>query len=340
MTLQNLDKIGISVVIVTYNGSNRIIPTLEHLVAQKNINFPWEILLVDNNSTDNIIDITRDFFLGKSAPPNYRIVKEPTPGTMHARRKGIEEAQYRYLLYCDDDNWLNENYVKTAFEIIKNDENIAALGGIGVMEYEEGFTPPEWFKPYERNYGCTAQGKTDGDTTNDKGCLYTAGGLLDRKWLNKLYSLGFISSLIGRDGKSLAAGEDTELTFALKLIGGKLHYSSQMHFKHFMPKERINWEYLKKLWNAFGYSDYIISCYLNHFHKKPMRSFLIELLHTLKDWRYLYFKAKKENAKEGDEIYLSIERIKGKLNALLFARQQIFKSKSTLETILKNSNNE
>lgn len=337
MRLKNLDKIGISIVIVTYNGSNRIIPTLEHLSAQKNIDFAWEILVVDNNSTDNTTDITREFFLDKSSPPNYRIITEPTPGTMHARKKGIEEAHYRYILYCDDDNWLNESYVKTAFEIIRESEDIAAVGGIGIMEYEEGFTPPEWFKPYERNYGCKAQGKTDGDTTNDKGCLYTAGGLLDRKWLDKLYSLGFTSSLTGRDGKSLAAGEDTELTFALKLIGGKLYYSSKMHFKHFMPKQRISWDYLKRLWYSFGSADYTISSYPNYFNKRRTKFFFLELLEEFGTLLSLYIKLKLRSGKEGDRIYLDIERTKGKLHSMLYARKQFLKSQSMVKFLLKNN---
>ncbi|HRN94077.1 MAG TPA: glycosyltransferase [Chitinophagales bacterium] len=339
MPLKNIDKIGVSVVIVTYNGVERLKPTIEHLINQKDISFEWEVLLVDNNSTDGTADFVKKLWDTQASSCKLRIVSEPKPGQSAARERGIKESNYQYLLFCDDDNWLNENYVKAAFEIINSAENIAAVGGIGIMEYEQDFTPPTWLKPFERSYGTTAQGIEDGDTTNWKGCLYTAGTILNRKWIGKLYNLGFSSSLKGRIGTSLTGGEDIELTYALKLIGGKLFYSSKMHFKHFMPKQRITWDYLKRLWNSFGYSDYIISCYPNYFHKKTTKTFIVELLHTIRDWRYLYFKAKRENAQEGDKILLDIERLKGKLNALLFARQQFLKSQNTLETLLKNSRN-
>ena len=87
----------------------------------------------------------------------------------------------------------------------------------------------------------------------------------NKTFSNKLYNSGFKSALQGRDGKTLVAGEDTELTYALRLIGGKLYYNSEMQFKHYMPKSRINWIYLKQLNQAFGYSGYIVLPYEYYF---------------------------------------------------------------------------
>jgi glycosyltransferase involved in cell wall biosynthesis len=314
----NLNSQGVSVVIVTYNGSRRIMPTIKHLLEQKDIDFPWEVLIVDNNSSDNTASIATELWNSTKVPCELRIIKEERPGTMYARRKGIEEARYRYLLYCDDDNWFHDLYVKTAFDIISSNNEIAAVGGMGVMEYEEGFTPPSWIKNFEKNYGTTPQGKVDGDTTYSKGTLYTAGAIIDRVWLNKLYQMGFKSSLKGRDGKSLLAGEDTELCFALKLIGGKLYYSSKMHFKHFMPSERIQWEYLKKLWRSFGYSDFIISPYSDFFQLRKLPSINKRRVQRLRELGVLYLKIHTKKEIEGDIEFLTFERLKGEINALFF----------------------
>jgi len=268
---------GVSVVIVTYNGIKRLLPTLTHLAKQKNIDFDVEIILVDNNSSDGTSEKAQQLWDELKSPFILRIVSEKQPGTMYARKRGINESKYRYMLYCDDDNWLCEDYVSTAYSTIVKDSQIAAVGGKGIMEYEAGFDVPHWMKEYEHNFGTGAQGEKDGDTTNDKGCLYTAGAIIDLKWLDKLYELGFSSSLKGRDGKTLVAGEDTELMYALRLIGGKLYYSSKMTFKHYMPSTRINWEYLKKLWLGFGIADIIISPYAHFFNhtKAPSQFFLI-----------------------------------------------------------------
>lgn len=338
--LLHLDRVGVSVVIVTYNGREKIMPTLMHLAKQKGIDFEWEVLLIDNNSTDNTAQIALEFCETNHKPFTLRILKEQKPGTMYARHKGMLECKYRYMLYCDDDNWLNDLYVKTAFDIISQDSGIAAVGGLGIIEYEQGFTPPNWMvETYERSFGTGSQGENDGDITHLKGSLYTAGAIFDRLWLDKLYSLGYTSSLKGRDGKSLVAGEDTELTLALKLIGGKLYYSSQMHFKHLMPKERIKWTYLKHLWNGFGYSNYIVSPYKNIFEPTGRIGFFKRFLGTLKRLVVLYYKSIFKTVVEGNKVLLMIELEKGTLKAMIFAHRKI-KSNQRMVKLLSSSNKE
>jgi glycosyltransferase involved in cell wall biosynthesis len=335
--LKNLSKPGVSVVIITHNGENRLLPTLEHLACQENLTFSWEILIIDNNSNDNTKHILQRFRDEKKDKLNVRIVNEEKQGQAFARNRGIQEAAYQYILFCDDDNWLDKNYVEVAYSIICSDERIAAVGGEGFMEYEPGFTPPNWIKPYERNYGTGPQGAEDGDTTNSKGCLYTAGTILDRQWLDKLYRFGFVPSLKGRDGKSLIGGEDTEITYALKLIGGKLYYSSKMRFKHYMPKNRINWQYLRKLWRSFGYSDYILSPYTDYFLSKPPKVFLKYFLNRLRDLRFLYFQEFKKGFPEGSKETLTRERIMGELRAMIFANNKYRQTKEMIVNLESQS---
>jgi hypothetical protein len=113
-------------------------------------------------------------------------------------------------------------------------------------------------------------------------------------------------------------GEDTELTYALKLIGGKLHYSSLMTFKHFMPANRINWEYLNKLWLSFGCSGYIISPYTSFFNHKKAPNRLKLFLKKSKSLLGLIFRKYKYRLIIGDVRLLEIQRTKGMLKALLF----------------------
>lgn len=322
---------GVSVVIVTYNGSGRLTPTLTHLAVQKNIDFNFEIILVDNNSSDNTSKKAEQLWSDLNAPFPLKIVNELQPGTMYARERGINESKYRYMLYCDDDNWLCEDYVAIAYNTITKHEQIAAVGGKGIITYEKGFNVPKWMENYEHNFGTGAQGKKDGDTTDDKGCLYTAGTILDLKWLDQLYALGFESTLKGRDGKTLVAGEDTELTLAIKLIGGKLYYSSKMTFKHYMPSSRINWVYLKKLWFGFGLADIIISPYYNYFYSKSNSSKLLLLLSSFKALIKSYLKKSKGNHNE-----LIYYKKKGNFIAILYHFNKYKKCMTNIATLTKN----
>jgi glycosyltransferase involved in cell wall biosynthesis len=259
--LAALDKAGVSVVICTYNGKERIKPTLKHLASQTDINFDWEVLIIDNNSNDNTASVAAAYWQTLNPPCELKIISELRPGTMYARASGIINAGYRYLVFCDDDNWLVENFIKIAYAAIKGNSDIAAVGGMGILVFETDFKIPAWLNKYANYFGSGPQGAEDGDTTENKGCLYTAGAILDRVWLNRLYDAGFESFLKGRDSKSLVAGEDTELTYALKLIGGRLFFCSEMQFNHFMPSGRMNWNYLVRLSNAMGYSNYLLRPY-------------------------------------------------------------------------------
>lgn len=310
--LSDLDKIGVSVVICVYNGASRIKTTLEHLFIQKEIDFDWEILIIDNNSTDNTIEVATAYWQTTQSGCAVRVIEEKQAGTMHARKSGILNAKYRYLLYCDDDNWLHESYVKSAFAQIISKPTIAAVGGRGILEFEKGFVKPGWIDRYASYFGSGAQGIIDGDTTENKGCLYTAGAILDRVWVDKLFTTGFESMLKGRDGTSLVAGEDTELTYALKTIGGKLFYCSQMHFKHFMPDKRMNWAYLVRLSNAIGFSNYLLRPYTNTLDRIYLRDYIITTLLILK----YKTKALFSFFKEGDDNVIIYSTFSGQLKAI------------------------
>jgi glycosyltransferase involved in cell wall biosynthesis len=340
MPLKNLDRLGISVVLCAYNSKNRIVSTLQHLSQQKGIFFSWEILLIDNNSLDNTSGIALETWTASLSPCELRIIKEPKAGTMHARHRGIVESGYRYLLFCDDDNWFNPLYVKTAFEIIHNDPAIAAVGGCGILEFEAGFNPSEWVEKFKKTFGAGPQGKIDGDTTDGKGCLYTAGAILDRVWLERLYNFGFTSSLKGRDGKSLVAGEDTELTYALKLIGGKLFYSSQMHFKHFMPRGRITWPYVKKMWRSFGYSDFLISPYVNHFKNRRQHAFTVIILQRIIALSRSFVRAVVASFAEGNKNVLQFQRAIGEFKAAVFNYKTFLRNQQMVANLLRHIKNE
>jgi glycosyltransferase involved in cell wall biosynthesis len=334
---RNINIVGVSVVIVCYNSKDRIKPTLDHLAAQEGIDFPWEVILVDNNSNDNTGVIAQECWkeIGLNVP--FTVVLEKRPGTMYARYTGIVSANFRYLLFVDDDNWLAENYVRTAYETIRHDNTIAAVGGRGIMEFEKGFTPPDWVARYEKSYGCGPQGKKDGDTTNDQGWLYTAGAILDRVWLDRLYSAGFESALKGRDGKSLAPGEDSELTYALKIIGGKLYYCSEMTFKHFMPKNRMTWKYLKKQHFAFGTTTFVLWPYQALWSKHGKNYWMIRLLILSKTFLKNLVLVIRNKLSLGNPYTLRLFRILGEVKSIICKRYTFNKAKKVVRALLTNN---
>lgn len=317
MIFKNLDSIGVSVVIVTYNGKNKLEATLTHLASQQCNDINWEVLLIDNNSNDKTSEFVAELWQKLKSPVPLRIIEENKQGTMYARYSGIINANYRYLLYVDDDNWLQPDYIKYAYNKITNNHEIAAIGGQGELVFEDGFEAPDWIVKYSGYFGSGPQGKEDGDTTEVKGCLYTAGAILDRVWLDRLYSSGFNSVLQGRNGKSLIGGEDTELTYALKLLGGKLFFYSDMKFKHFMPHQRIKWEYLIKLSRSIGFSNYV----LRYYNKDASHNIFINYILTIGLITKYFIKSVLNGFNEGSDHIINYYKFLGQFEALLLQKK-------------------
>ena len=101
---------GISIIICCYNSERTIKRTIEHIIAQSNVeDINKELIVVDNNCTDSTISIIRSF--DSLTIPIY-VVKEITPGLMAARKSGISHARYSLIQFCDDDTF----YAKTIWQ--------------------------------------------------------------------------------------------------------------------------------------------------------------------------------------------------------------------------------
>lgn len=250
---------GVSIVLCTYNGKNRLAQTFKHLAAQK-ITMPCEIVFVDNASTDGTKEYADNWWATKgSSLISYRSLEQPIPGKSYAQDLGYEKAQYEYILVCDDDNWLCDMYVQTAYDIMSDNHSIGALGGWCDAAFES--EKPGWFDTYAKYYAVSKQGRQSGDVTNKKGCLYGAGMVLRKSHWLELKALGFKHLLSCRKGDSLSSGGDTEYSYALRLLGYKIWYDERLYFKHFMTTGRLNLSYLKRLRKAMANSNYILWSY-------------------------------------------------------------------------------
>ena len=122
---------GISIIICCYNGASRITDALKHLSKQKVNGIAWEILPVDNASTDNTEKVATKFWSTVGVKPMLRIIHESKPGLSFARERGIQEAKFDIIIFCDDDNWLCDTYVQTAHRIIGQRIQISGLQADG-----------------------------------------------------------------------------------------------------------------------------------------------------------------------------------------------------------------
>ncbi len=265
--------LGISVVVCCFNSAAKIAPTLAHLLNQKDIqSSSWELIIVDNGSTDNTSEkaalIWQSF---EGSKPMFKVVHESNPGLSFARKRGIDESNFDFVLFCDDDNWLEENYLSISLSIMQSSPYIGVLGGTGYPVFEDKEPPYFWSNQFHA-LAVGVQSAIEGDITDTRGVLYGAGMVLNKKAfriLHEKYRFRFLLS--DRIKGSLASSGDHELCLALRKIGYRIFYSKIMRFKHFIPAFRTTISYYRKLFMAFGRSYALLHVYsvnksnLNHF---------------------------------------------------------------------------
>ncbi|MES2417967.1 MAG: glycosyltransferase [Bacteroidota bacterium] len=252
---------GISVVVCTYNGENQLTNTFQHLFNQKQFDeVSWEIIVVDNNSTDRTSQIIATILNANETGIPIKHLTQPLQGKLAALKLGIENAQYKYLLICDDDNWLNENYLSTAYHFMETHPEIGILGGKGIPVNTSLL--PDWILPHLHNYAAAEQWSGSADITHVIGSVYGAGMVIKKEIYDFVFKENwplYLSAI--RKGKMLLSGEDTEICYIARLLGHKIYYNSDLEFMHNFPQSKINQHYLLNLIYYFGYGEAILLPY-------------------------------------------------------------------------------
>ncbi len=251
---------GVSVVVCCYNSEERLPATLTHLAEQVSpANGNWEVVVVDNASTDKTSTVARETWSQQGEPVSLTVVDEPNPGLSSARRRGIEVSQFEFIIFVDDDNWLCREYVSRVFDILSGDGSIGVVGGHGEPVFES--EPPAWFNRYAHYYAIGKQNDTPGEISGLSVCVYGAGMAIRKSAWLKATSAGFESVLSDRKGSSLASGGDHELCLVIGMAGYKVWYSPELKFKHFITERRLSWDYLMRLTENIHFSNVFLQPY-------------------------------------------------------------------------------
>lgn len=111
----------ISVVVCAYNEEKGIAECINAIKKQSLAGGDYEILVVDNASTDKTAEIARGL--------GARVVSEPHKGIAHARERGSEEAKGEIIVFTDADTKVPDNWLTTIAGAFKKDEKLVGFGG-------------------------------------------------------------------------------------------------------------------------------------------------------------------------------------------------------------------
>ena len=281
-------SLTVSIIICCHNSAARLPETLAHLGRQRvEPALDWEIVLVDNNSTDGTGEVAVAC-CPEQVRHRLRVVHEAMPGVNAARLRGIRAARFDIVGFVDDDNWVGEDWLRTVAEIFAENAAIGVINGPSEAAFET--TPAPWFERVQGYYAVGPQYPVMGDITNESGALFWGAGMaLRRVPLIALLDSGFELITTSRKGGQLQGGEDSEFCFALKAMGWRLHYDSRLKLRHFMPAARLTWPYAIKLMRGMGLSappltGYAVALRMHPFDKQPAwkTTWLFQLLKSVK----------------------------------------------------------
>jgi len=326
---------GVSVIICCHNSSTRLPETLRHLAAQQvPDNLPWEIVVVDNASTDETAAIALRNWPG-TAP--LRVVPEPQPGLNHARRRGILEARHEIISLIDDDNWVAADWIRRVQSIFAANPGVGACGGKSEAVTE--IDPPAWFENIKGFYAIGSQHRKNGDVTDAPGTLLWGAGLnLRAAAFHELLARHFEFSVQDRKGAQLSTGGDTETCFALRASGWRLWYDDALLLRHFVPRERLRWDYALRLMQGMGRASVLFDLYLSALGCPPFdaypawkKTWLFQLLKVLRQWAtvVLFHPWDCLLEPEGSSSALTFATIRGRL-AMLWSMRGRYQELRTL----------
>jgi len=226
-----ISQLKLSIIICTYNRAKYLEYALESLIIQTEGQNSFEVLIIDNNSSDNTKEIYEKFT--NKLPLKYFLEKKQ--GLSHARNRGIKEAKYDLIAFLDDDAKVSKDWIKLGLEIARK-QKVDIFGGPIYPYYES--KKVEWFKDeYEiRSHG-------DSPKYLDKGYL-SGSNIFFKKDVFK--RVGLFDPKYGMKGDEISVGEETKLQEIADRIDIKRFYHPQLFVYHLVPEYKMKVSYFIK----------------------------------------------------------------------------------------------
>jgi GT2 family glycosyltransferase len=220
----------VSVVVSTHNRAHLLRSCLDALVRQCADLSSYEIIAVDNNSTDDTSAVLAEF-VGRTIP--FRASREPRQGVSYGRNVGIAAARGRIVAFTDDDICVAPDWVGRIVRAFAADDGVDCIGGPVLPMWAS--MPPRWldrrhWSPLSvMDYG----GETFVITADQPKCLLTANMAFRREVFDR----------IGVFSPDYPRSQDHELQLRFWAAGGRARYDPGLVVHTMVPESRMRTRY-------------------------------------------------------------------------------------------------
>jgi glycosyltransferase involved in cell wall biosynthesis len=228
-----------TVTICTWNRAARLSRALEQLARVRRPPGGWEVLVVDNNSTDETERVLGTF---EGRLPLRRAF-EPQQGLSHARNHAVARAAGEYIVWTDDDVLVDEDWLAAYARAVERHPEAAVFGG-PVRPRFEG-TPPPWLSAAWQEIGPAFAARDLGAepfALEMEGELPYGANYAVRTREQRLFPY---DPALGRRLEGGGVGEETAVIRAILAAGGTGWWVPDATVEHWIPKERQTVKYLR-----------------------------------------------------------------------------------------------
>jgi glycosyltransferase involved in cell wall biosynthesis len=229
----------ISAVVCTYSNASLLRRTLDSLIKQTLPPQEYEIIVVDNNSTDNTPEVVREFQEQYSHQIHY--VLETTQGLSAARNTGIRQSSGPIISFIDDDAEADPNWLAAVVEAFRQNPDAWGVGGNTFAIWDA--KRPAWLTDdFLADLSIQDRGPEERKLTRREHILGT-----NCSFRREVFTeIGNFSTDLGRVGKSLLAGEEAELCRRIHLKGRSMYHIPDVVVFHHVTPERMTRIYFRR----------------------------------------------------------------------------------------------
>jgi glucosyl-dolichyl phosphate glucuronosyltransferase len=226
----------ISVVICTRNRAGMLRGTLNSLFTAENLKLPsWEVLVVET-STDNTIEVCREF--QRQFPRHFRFLTEKKLGKSHALNTAVVAAKGDVLAFIDDDVICDANYINSIITVFSSCSADAAQGRV-LLDCEGGY--PEWLGTGD--FAQMADLRDFGDEVKEwQGTLCGTNMIVRAEVFRKS---GSYAPELGPSPSGVGMWEDTEISLRMRQAGCRMIWAPQIVVRHQWEKGRLNKAFIR-----------------------------------------------------------------------------------------------
>lgn len=298
----------LSIIICTYNRDKYLYGALQSIAEN---GFPielYEIVLIDNNSTDNtVIECKR--FERNYPDVDFHYYLETKQGLSHARNRGIEESHYDFLVFLDDDSYIQEHYLSNLKRQLESHPNTDAFGGKIIPIFESGVAPA-WLSKWTYSW-VSAIDNGNQVQRFSRGSFPIGANMGISKAV--IRDVGVFNTQLGRSKKNLMGGEEKDLFDRITDQGKIVYYFPNVEVHHIIPDSRTTKDYIIKMSQGIGASERIRT--LSFSRLKFIKRLLSELIKwggTL--WLWVSFACQGKTQKGNILVLFRYHVTKGLLN--------------------------